>query len=103
MISDPRGRGEIDCLLNYSIQSEKMVEMIEIGQFTDVELISSSPFVDHFIFNRSVKSSIQAALGFSQGQVIDRLGAILLRIISRILALSLMVSRALRFNPVVRF
>jgi len=76
MISDSRGRNEIDDLLNYSVQSEKTGGMVKISQFADVELISSPPSIDHFRFNRSVKFSIQAASGFSQGQVIDRLEAI---------------------------
>ena len=76
MISDSGGRSEINDLLNYSVQSEKTGGMVKIRQFADVELVSSPPSIDHFRFNRSVKFSIQAAPGFSQGQVIDRLEAI---------------------------
>ena len=76
IISDSRGRNEINDLLNYSVQSKTSGNMVEIRQFADVELISAPPSIDHFSFNRSVKFSIQAAPGFSQGQVIDRLEAI---------------------------
>ncbi len=76
IISDSRGRNEINDLLNYAVQSETTGDMVKIRQFADVELISAPPSIDHFSFNRSVKFSIQAAPGFSQGQVIDRLEAI---------------------------
>ena len=73
MISDSRGRREIDDLLNYSVKSEATGEMVKIRQFAEAELISAPPSIDHFSFNRSVKFSIQPAAGFSQGQVINRL------------------------------
>ncbi len=72
LISESGGRREIDDLLNYSVSSRNG-DMVKIRQFTDAELISAPPSIDHYRFNRSVKFSIQAAPGFSQGQVIQRL------------------------------
>ena len=72
IISDSRGRREIDDLLNYSVRSRNG-DLVKIRQFADAQLISAPPSIDHFSFNRSVKFSIQAAPGFSQGQVIIRL------------------------------
>ena len=73
IISDSSGRREIGDLLNYSVNSQESGDMVEVSQFASVELISSPPSIDHFGFNRSVKFSIQAAPGSSQGQVITRL------------------------------
>ncbi len=72
IISDSMGRREIKDLLNYSVQSNNG-NMVKIRQFADAELISAPPSIDHFQFDRSVKFSIKAAPGFSQGQVISRL------------------------------
>ncbi|MBT66283.1 MAG: RND transporter [Synechococcus sp. NP17] len=73
IISDSRGRRDIDDLLNYSIDSQDSGNMVEIKQFATAELSSSPPVIDHFGFNRSVKFQIQPAPGASQGQVINRL------------------------------
>ena len=73
IISDSMGRREINDLLNYSVESDKTDDMVQIRQFADAELISAPPSIDHYQFNRSVKFSIQAAPGSSQGQVINRL------------------------------
>ena len=72
LISESRGRRTIDDLLNYSVESSNG-NMVKIRQFTDAKLISAPPSIDHYKFNRAVKFSIQAAPGFSQGQVINRL------------------------------
>ncbi len=72
IISDSMGRREINDLLNYSVQSNNG-NMVKIRQFANAELISAPPSIDHFQFNRSVKFNIQAAPGFSQGQVINSL------------------------------
>ena len=72
LISDSQGRLEIDDLLNYSVKS-KNGDLVKMRQFADAKLTSAPPSIDHFNFNRSVKFRIQAAPGFSQGQVIDRL------------------------------
>ena len=72
LISESRGRRTIEDLLNYSVQSSDG-NMIKIRQFTDAKLTSAPPSIEHYKFNRAVKFSIQAAPGFSQGQVINRL------------------------------
>ena len=58
--------------MNYSVKS-KNGDLVKMRQFADAKLTSAPPSIDHFNFNRSVKFRIQAAPGFSQGQVIDRL------------------------------
>jgi multidrug efflux pump subunit AcrB len=73
IVSDSRGRREINDLLNYFVRSDTTNDMVKIRQFAAAELISAPPSIDHFSFNRSVKFSIQPAPGFSQGQVINRL------------------------------
>jgi len=72
LISDSRGRRDIDDLLDYSVRSANGT-MVKVRQFTDAELISAPPSIEHFSFNRSVRFMIQPAPGVSQGQVIDRL------------------------------
>ncbi len=72
LISESRGRRTINDLLDYSVQSNNG-NMVKVRQFTDAKLTSAPPSIDHYNFNRSVKFSVQAAPGFSQGQVINRL------------------------------
>ena len=72
LVSESGGRREIDDLLSYSVKSADG-DMVQIRQFADAELISAPPSIDHYRFNRSVKFNVQAAPGFSQGQVIQRL------------------------------
>ena len=72
LVSESRGRREIDDLLSYSVKSADG-DMVQIRQFADAKLISAPPSIDHYRFNRSVKFIVQAAPGFSQGQVIQRL------------------------------
>ncbi len=72
LISESSGRRTIDDLLNYSVQS-KNGNMVKVRQFADAKLISTPPSIDHYKFNRAIKFSVQAAPGFSQGQVINRL------------------------------
>ena len=72
IVSNSKGRREINDLLNYSVRS-KNGDMVKARQFAKAEFINAPLSISHFSFNRSVGFKIRAAPGFSQGQVIDRL------------------------------
>ena len=67
IVSDSRGRRDINDLLNYSVRS-KNGDMVKVRQFANAEFISAPPKIDHFSFNRSVKFLFRLRLASRRGK-----------------------------------